>query len=174
MDRTGEVELESYRKLNPLITKISNKHKYTKSSYLQRKGIDLVVWKNDSQLTFEIKATDSDKPEYSSMYCEVCQDVRTCSPGFMYMVESDYLLWIYLASGRIHLMKWKPFKHWFEANLRRYPTHYIENRDTKWDTLGILIPWHDIGTALGKYCYGTFYLDHTPGWDMRLTNLGLA
>jgi len=174
MDKTGDVERESYQKLNPLITRISSKHNYTKSSYLQKRGIDLVLWNNDRQLTFEIKATDSNKPEYKTMFCEVCQDVRTCSPGFMYMVESDYLLWIYLSSGRIHLLKWKPFKHWFEANLRNYPTHYKNDTDTKWDTVGILIPWYDIGTALGKHQYGTFYLDHISGWEPRLTNLGLA
>lgn len=140
------------------------------SKDLQLKGVDLMLWRDDRLICFEVKGTSKDKPEYEKAFIEVVQDTRTCSPGWAYLIDIDYLLWVYLRTQKAYMFKWVEFKTWFEANLHSYPTYHLQNK--KWDTIGILIPWRDISQGLGKTNFGEFDLNEPWKWVIPLKHMG--
>lgn len=136
---------------------------------LQKTGVDLMVWVNRNTFyTVEVKGASK---TYPCMLVETIADTKTQEPGWYPNINPDLFLWVYVDTGRSHLLYYPEFKIWCDANMDRYPTvHQGKYRQSR-DTVCVKIPWADIALGVGEENFGTFWLD--TGWDKKLLTMGL-
>jgi hypothetical protein len=136
---------------------------------LQRRGADMVLFQEPGKALFvEVKGANK---TYKTAYIEVIADTRTGKLGWFYDIDSHLLIWVYLDTGRAHIIKVEPFKAWATGILDTYPSAHQKAYKQGNDTIGRLIPWKHIAWGIGPENFGTVYLD--TGWDNKLNDMNL-
>lgn len=135
---------------------------------LQDSGADLMLFTgNGSFKCIEVKGA---LKTYSTIHIETVQDTRTGSKGWIYNIESDFLLWIYIDTRVGYMLRVRPFKQWFDLHEWLYDR--VEHKKNSGAcSLGILVKWEDLYKYLGAKNFFKFNLN--TNWDSGMRSLGI-
>lgn len=175
MDKFDILESDAIEMSMPLLETIGEVKNINGSNItkkLQRIGTDRLIWTfDDNMLAIEIKGN---KGQYSTGFFETIADTKTDEIGNIYKIESDLFLNVYMDMELCHLMRFLPFRTWFDANYHKYKLRHQSKYKTSRDTVGRIIPWIDIELAIGPTNYEKFDLTDDTEWTFKLEKMGLA
>lgn len=138
------------------------------TNQLQLSGVDAMIFVSQGKLfCIEIKGS---KKTYDKIHIETVQDTRTDSPGWIYNIKSDFLLWVYIDTEVGYMLRVCPLKDWFDLNEKTYK-RVEHSKPSGACSLGILVKWERLYYDLGSNNFFKFNLRNN--WNRGIETLGL-
>lgn len=136
---------------------------------LQKMGVDAIIWTSPYKaLTIEIKASAN-----ISMANAFIEEGVNDRPGWIYNLESDYLIFIYLQDMTVYVMDICLLQEWYAKNKSNYNLRDRGAKGRPSFTKYRLVPWKDLIAGMGEENIAGFNLKDEKSIMVGLKRLGL-